>query len=456
MKIKRISILLLLVMTAAFLTACGDNSRGVVTGQYYYPAADTLEQEEAEGSIENATEENESQTVLGTEQFLIMENDMLTECLILEQIVSGKQYMYYYSLATRFLDKYGNRASVSYFDSGRVVTIGTKDSQGRVMQVQISNLVWEYPDVTRYSVDEERGVFKIADTKYSFDENLYVNSDGAPILLSELTSMDAIRVIGVDKKLLSVSVTTGHGELELMNTEIFEGSFIQIGNKVFAEITPDMKLDIPEGTYTITVANKGYGGSTEMTIERGQSHLLDLDTLKGEGPKYGNILFAVDVAGAVIQIDGKVVDYSEPISLQYGMHSLKVTAESYDEYSKKLFVNSSEATIVISLTGDDIPVDTQGDADTEGGDASENEDTSEGDGTTDSGSAGQAGSLAGSQAGSLAGGGSASAGNNGGSTQGSTENNTSGTTEGTDDTADYLSTISELLSVLSGINNESE
>lgn len=76
---------------------------------------------------------------------------------------------------------------------------------------------------------------------------------------------------------------------------------------MFAQITGEMTIEIPEGTYTAAVANNGYGGSTEITITRGQETVLDLETLKGEGPKYGSILFAVNVEGAWLQVDGQLV-----------------------------------------------------------------------------------------------------------------------------------------------------
>ena len=192
------------------------------------------------------------------------------------------------------------------------------------MEVQLSDEVWEYPDVTSYSVDEERGIFRVAGQNYSYDEDLFIYADGNVRTLSDLTELDTIRLVGVGKELISVAVTTGHGELVLKNTELFEGSFIQIGRKIFTEITPDMTIEVPEGNYTVTVANNGYGGSTEITIESGKKEKLDLDELKGEGPKIGNILFAVDVEGAILQIDGEVMDYSEPLPLQYGVHTLTV------------------------------------------------------------------------------------------------------------------------------------
>ena len=87
------------------------------------------------------------------------------------------------------------------------------------------------------------------------------------------------------------------------------------------------------------------------------SETLDLNTLKGAGPKFGNILFAVDVEDALIQIDGKVVDTEEAVPIQYGVHSLTVTAPGYDTFNKKLFVNSEEATIVVGMSGDGTGTD---------------------------------------------------------------------------------------------------
>lgn len=503
MKIKIVTTVIALCF-AALLSGCGNGQKGdFVTGRYYNPAgsgedlkgggetgSDTQEQTEPADAI-SATEEASEQgrDRLGSDLFMIMSNDMQGECLILEQLASGKQYMYYYSLATRFLNRYGDRENVSAFDPGRVVTIGGKDSQGRVTEVQLSDQVWEYPDVTRYSVDEKRGVFKIAGTNYSFSEELYVNSDGVQMKLSDLTELDALRIVGVDKKLISISVTTGHGELELKNTDLFEGSFIQVGDRIFSEITKNMKMEIPEGTYTVTVANKGYGGSTDVTIEKGQTKVLDLDTLKGEGPKYGNILFAIDVAGAKLKIDGKTVDYSEAIPLQYGVHIITVTADSYDDYTKRLFVNSKEATIVIGLDDDSAAgtsetssekaeeetensgTETESENGQAGSQASGSQDgakDTEGTGTADS----QTGNTGTGNSGTsnTGNGGTGGTGNSGTGSTGNSGNGTGGnggtgitgedssgdilngmiSGNGSSSTADYLSTLSELLSALGG------
>lgn len=349
---KSIYILFMSIFSMIMIVGCGQQTRPVSTAQYYNPAKETAaDTEEAEGAGEK--------TSIGTDLYLIMENDMTNEQLNVKQLASGKQYLYAYSLSTDFQDKYGDSATTMDFEPGRVIHIGKKDSEGRLLQAQIADEVWEYADITKYSVDTERGIFKIADSKYSYDADLFVESNGEKIRLSELNEKDKIRVVGIGTKILSVSVTTGQGTLELKNTSVFEGSFIQVGSKIFAEITHNMKLEVPEGNYTVTVANEGYGGSTEVSIARDETYTLDLDELKGEGPKTGSIIFYIDVEGAVLSIDGETVDYSVPVELTYGVHQLHAEAEGYEDFDKKLFVNSAAATIDLSLTGDSSSSDNE-------------------------------------------------------------------------------------------------
>ena len=347
---KLIYILVISILSMIMMAGCGQQTRPVSTAQYYNPAKETVaDTEEAEGAG--------AKTSIGTDLYLIIGNDMTNEQLNLKQLVSGKQYLYVYSLSTDFQDKYGNSATTVDFEPGRVIHIGKKDGEGRLLQAQIADEVWEYSDITKYSVDTERGIFKIADSKYSYDADLFVESNGEKIRLSDLNEKDEIRVVGIGTKILSVSVTTGQGILELKNTSVFEGSFIQVGSKIFAQITHNMKLEIPEGTYMVTVANEGYGGSKEVEIARGEICTLDLDELKGEGPKTGSITFYIDVEGATLSIDGDTVDYSASVVLTYGVHELHAEADGYDDFDKKLFVNSAAANIDISLTGESTASD---------------------------------------------------------------------------------------------------
>lgn len=351
MKKTKVSVLLAAVCMLIMVSGCGSGKKGTVAGtNYYYP-----ESTKTESQTQKPEEVQSVKADLGPEYYMIVINDMTMEYLLLEQIQSGKQYLCMYSLTTRFQDKYGNNTPVSEFVPGRIITLGEEDSKGRLKAAQITDEVWEYEDVVRFEIDEERGVFKIADTKYSFEEDLYVVSADKKIKVSDIKKDDELRVIGRNKEILSVAVTTGQGRISLKNTELFENSFVQIGNKIFAEITGEMELEVPEGIYTITVAHKGYGGSKEYEVVRDAVTVVDLEDLKGDGPKKGNISFIIgttDVnedAEIIFRIDGEIVEYGEPVELSYGIHSIEAESFGYETYAKKLFVNSERAAIEISL-----------------------------------------------------------------------------------------------------------
>lgn len=318
-----------------FLAGCGSKDASKEGNVIYYYPKDTQEAE---------TETQEEQ-----ELYVIVSMDTAAEEIRLYRYANQMAYQYHYTLDTVFLDRYGNYYSAANFMPGKVVYIDQVDDEGCIGKIQIADCVWEYSEVEKFSVDEERGIFYIADTKYDYDDQLQVFSDQSQSKLSELTENDILTVIGKDKKILSILVTTGHGKLKLLNTELFEGSYLQLNTSIFAMITTNMSMELPEGDYTLSVANDGWGGVTEISIQRGQTTEVDLDTLKGEGPQYGNILFLVDLEDAVVRVDGEKVNTGLPVKLRYGWHSLVVSSSVYEDWSKKLYVNSKEATISIEL-----------------------------------------------------------------------------------------------------------
>lgn len=282
--------------------------------------------------------------------FLIVENNTVEEMLTLYSYDTEIEHYYAYGFFTQFKDKYGKYTSAAEFTPGRVVTVGERDKDGCLTEVQLSDEVWEYEDVRRYSLDELAGIFKIADTKYSIRDGVHIFSNGSRITFSELSEDDILTIVGKEKKILSVVVTTGHGTLALRNTELFDESFLQLNNDFFVLISENMEIEVPEGIYTLKVANDGWGGTTEIEIRRGETTEIDLDTLKGEGKKKGLVTFEIDVEEIEVYIDHTLIDHTQPVELTYGTHVLQIEAAGYDTWKKYLSVNSEEATISIELT----------------------------------------------------------------------------------------------------------
>lgn len=337
-------LLCVVYMIIVSLAACGKQDTDDGVRKFHNSLNDSTT--EAFGSSTADTENSQKST---GDLFIVSAIDSVQETIMVYSYTSGLEYQYYYGLGTDFLNKYGDHMSVSSIGQGDAVYISGTDSSGKVKQVQKSDEVWTNDTVKNFSVDKDNGVLTIGTTKYRLDDNTMIFSGDEVVDADSITSQDTLSVVGMDKKIVSVAVTTGHGTLQLKNTSLFEGSFLQLGNSMFAEITPDMSLEVPEGTYTLAVANNGWGGSREIEIKRGETTTVNLDDLKGEGPQKSRILFEVDVEGAKIYVDGNQIDYSQPAEITYGKHTLKVTADGYDTWTRTLYVNSAEATIQITI-----------------------------------------------------------------------------------------------------------
>lgn len=333
--------LLALVIFAVFvaLSGCGRKDDGPVSMKGYASGVEAATEEETQAEESSLYTVSGVDTTLSTMTFL--------------NIDTGRYEQYSYTDGTIFKDRHGSLISAASMVPGKVVTLTLRDKDLILEKVEQSADAWEMDDIGKFSYNEEDKIFTIGDTKYSYDEELQVFSGDAAIELSAVTGQDTLRIQGIDRKVLSVSVTTGHGVIQLVNTQALEGGWLSLNHKNYYKITENMQLEVPEGTYELTVAGNGYGGSTEVAVTRNEQTSVDVDSIKGEDPKYCTLTFAVDVAGALMYIDGSQVDYTQPLQLQYGIHSIQITADGYDTWSKRLYVNSPEAQIEIALSGDD-------------------------------------------------------------------------------------------------------
>ena len=334
-KIIQYMICVVFLLALVMVSGCGKETVDDGMTYFHHSIADQTEAD---------TQETQQQEV-----YLITGIDQTEESLRLYRYADGMEYRFYYGTGTQFFDKYGNRSTMAAFPLGSLVTIGEQTLDGTLSEVQLSDEAWVYEDITRFSVNEEKNMLMIADRKYRYKDNTYVFSGDEKVDMTGIRQGDTLTVVGIDKQILSVNITTAQGTLALKNTSLFEGSFLQLGKKIFTEITPDLTLQVPEGKYTLTVANNGWGGSKKIKIKRGKTTTVDLNELKGEGPQYGKIKFSIDMEDALLLVDGKQTETGKTLKLTYGSHDVTVYADGYDVWKRNLYVNSPEATIIIKL-----------------------------------------------------------------------------------------------------------
>lgn len=355
----------MIIIISCVLTfcGCGTKPQGTIMMEQYQGVVSGA----AEESDEPAEDTDAVQT--GDEIYVVMSIDTEKRLIGLALPDSPRTVQYGYTQATQMFDEYGQFMSTARLVPGRVVTIGELDDQAKLTAIQLAQSAWYQENITRFSIDPSINMLVIGDTKYRYDEHVRVFSGEEEISLGQVGERDVISVQGIDKQILSVQVMTGHGTIALTNTDLFEGGWISLGTKIYAKITKDMVLEVPEGRYELSVANDGYGDCKTIEVERAQVTTVDLNEYKGEGPKICLVTFEVHVQDALLYINGEPVDYAKPVELRYGVYRLTVIADGFETWEQQLVVHSEEAQIQIGepeLSGedatsedDDEQVDTQ-------------------------------------------------------------------------------------------------
>lgn len=283
--------------------------------------------------------------------YIIEENDRKNDKLTVMNVVSLQEFRYPYTVLTEFLDKYGDTASVDDFKPGMPITFDAGGRYGTLITVQKSDSLWERDDVTNYSFDESQEMMKIGNTEYHLPTTaLFLDGNTITSLDDIETGVDSLRVVGNDKEIVSVAVDKGHGYLTLTDTKLFDGSLIEIGTTDIEEVSDGKSIALPVGTYNVTIANNGWGGTKKVRIKKNVDSYLSLDSMKGSGPKKCRLTFEIGVKGAKIYLDGKEVRKNKEMSVNYGDHNLTVVADGYDTWSRTLVVNSKKATIALDIS----------------------------------------------------------------------------------------------------------
>lgn len=392
--------------------------------------------------------------------YMVIKHDPASYQITLMRLDSGEQICYEYTDGAEFFDKYGNYTLSQDFSEGRLVELLRLNSNDTLGAVSFTDQTWDYEGVHNYSIDPEKRRMDLAGTPYQLDQNVRVFSQGEEKELTAVGDSDILNVYGIGRTVYAIVIETGHGTLALANTELFEGGWVNLGTKVYAKVTRDMTMELPEGIYEFSVANDGYGDSGEVRIRRDKITTIDLNDYKGEGPKLCRVTFDVGVAGAVLTVDGKKVNHKKPIELRYGVHTLGVYAQGYDAWTRQLVVNSPKAKIEILLS-----------AQTETGAAAGSDTDTEKSTDKDAGTQNQTGSdtnqtasngrgKAGTKAGSYTGGNSTGQSDRNNSASSALANAALGSSLANiitgGESTDYLDTLSDLVDSLDRLNRSSD
>ena len=262
---------------------------------------------------------------------------------------ADRQYTLYYDGTTYVEDKYGGPMTISQIQTGDVVDVYFLKGKRQMASIQLSPEAWIYDNVRNYDLGGLNKTASIGSATYSLPDNVVVFSEGTRAEVMDIVDQDVLSVHGVDHNIYSINVDRGHGYLRLKNDQALIGGWIEVGNSVIREISEDMLLVVPEGSYQVFLSNEGVSAMKDVVIERNKEVVLDVGDLEIPQDKTGRILISVTPGNAEVKIDGKDVDISKAVELPYGIHQVHLEAEGYDSLTKYVQVGSEYAKISFTL-----------------------------------------------------------------------------------------------------------
>lgn len=280
---------------------------------------------------------------------VVKEIDTESGSIILMNVETGRYYTLNYDGTTVIEDKYGSGMAMSQVNNGDIVDVTFLRGKKKLASMKMSESAWVLEKVQKYNFDTLAKNAEVGGGIYSIRNNMVVSSEGRDAQLEDIIKGDVVSVSGIGNTVYSVVVEEGHGYLRLSHDEYLRGGWIEVGQAVIQEISEDMLLAVPEGTYDVRLTASGIDETKKVTIYRNQEVTLDVGDVQPEAPKTGKIIFAVMPEETQIYIDGEEVDISAPVEMEYGVHQMIAKADGYETITKYITVGQELASISLTL-----------------------------------------------------------------------------------------------------------
>lgn len=311
-----------------------------------------LAQEAAfESAYENKPEE-ETDIFLSESRGVLEEVNAQDETITVYRMDEKDEITLIYDNATAVQDKYGSSLTMSQLNPGEIVDLCYNSELGKAGRVNVSSDIWCYDNVEKHEINEGRGTLQVGSETYRISKETKVFSGQEQISLDQILKQDVLSLKGTGYDVASIIVDKGHGYLKLENEEPLVGGFIEVGQAVIQQISEDMLITVPEGSYVVSLSAEGFQETREITIARNKETVLDLGDIDLPQPVNGRVVFSVYPEQASVAVDGITINTAYPILLSFGLHQVTASADGYDTISE--YVNVEGDTTTVRLTLDEF------------------------------------------------------------------------------------------------------
>ncbi len=274
----------------------------------------------------------------------------------------GASILLNYSSATDIKSKYGETQVAGQLQVGEIIEVSYNKEQKKALTVQVSKEAWEIAKQTNLAVNSNRALVSLRTRNYEYTEALHVYDHGKKKQLKDIAKEDIVTLRGIGNEVYVIQVDRGHGYLTLDAEEDYLGGSIYVDGDFKAQITEKMVLQIPEGTYDITVENQDLTATIETTITRNDTTVLDLTEYARVPDPVCQVTFQIYPNGAVLYLNGENTYYKNPTPLPYGVYEVRVESGGYVTYEGTLNIKDATMKVSISLS-EEVIEDTTGEED---------------------------------------------------------------------------------------------
>lgn len=327
---KKINLPLTILLISLFFVGCGESSTKETTKE------------------EITIEESDPFVFSGT----LVSKDLNSNVLTFIDVQSDEEMKLFYSGGVDLKNQYGKIISIGQVELGQIFEVEYQEEPAKIQTMTLSSESFELKNIQKFSWNKEKKSIEIAGEIYKYSDAVFLTGSKGTLSFSELDSKDVITARGVNGKVCSIVVEQAHGFLVLENYDTYMGGMISIGKESFP-VEEDMKLSIAEGTYEMVISKGDHSGSKKVVISPYEETKVNLSDIQILPNKTGVVKVKVQVEGAKVWIDGKIVDIEEEIALSYGKHNIKITREGYENFNDTLTIDTPYIIYKVDLAEED-------------------------------------------------------------------------------------------------------
>lgn len=275
---------------------------------------------------------------------------------------TGRNYTLNYDPASHFIGVYEQEISVESLKQGDLceVTFLKSNKHLNCLSLKLPENAWSQEHVTNYTLPERlsfrsdgKVMARLPGGNYILSARTLILIDGKPGLIENILQDDVLHISGVGHEVYCIQVERGHGYVSLSETEVnghtLIGAWIQLDRSLICKITDQMLLTAPEGTYTCTILGNGANFETPLTVKRNAQTILDVSGISFEEGRSGKMRFEVLPEDAKITVDGEEIRNHSDQELAFGVHTILLTREGYQDSKSYLKVGSRDGVVRLSM-----------------------------------------------------------------------------------------------------------